>query len=328
MGALTNYSDCLTCGSSTFEVEIDGTHNWCLNYCPSGFTAGTIPTCPTPSGTVQVFVQALNSFVGPWTDNGITLNESGTKAAKERGQYFDGVSDTMSFSDFTLHFRFSISLWIRVDELTANQTLLSKDRDTFPNGLVMRVYIIPPAGQLAIDLTEQGNWANVVSTLSTGANRVPAADWVFAGFSSSLNNDSVTTAVRTWINDGTETNNDTVSHHYIDDATAQKTYLGAYRTNASSFADHLKGFIYKIHIFNNAEASGSANYGNAGCDASCSAECTNVSTECMADHDFTEYADSQSCDTTTCNDTSIGCVRDGECQTCSFAHCHLCYDRE
>ena len=154
MGALTNYSDCLTCGSSTYEVDIDGTHNWCLNYCPTSFTAGTIPDCPTPVGTVQVFVHALNSFIGPLTDNGITLTESGTKAAKERGQYFNGSSDTMSFSDFTLHFRFSISVWIRLDDTLTDQTLLSKDRDTFPNGLVMRLYFKSVAGQLGIDLVE------------------------------------------------------------------------------------------------------------------------------------------------------------------------------
>jgi hypothetical protein len=69
VGALTNYSDCLTCPATTYEVDIDTTHKFCLGYCPGGFTLGAAPICGTPAGAVMVFEKSLNTFVGPWTVN-------------------------------------------------------------------------------------------------------------------------------------------------------------------------------------------------------------------------------------------------------------------
>jgi hypothetical protein len=90
---------------------------------------------------VKVYDAAFNTFVGDWTDNSIALGSTTTKPAKERGQYFNGTNGVMTFAAFTLHFRFSAAFIIRLDDLAADYTVFSKDRNAFPNGLVARMYI-------------------------------------------------------------------------------------------------------------------------------------------------------------------------------------------
>ena len=327
-GSRSDYADCLTCGSGTFELDIDGTHNYCLNYCPTGFTDGGAPSCPTPTTTVQIFAAALDSFEGPWTTGSINLTSNGTHPAKYRGQYFDGT-DNMLFDDFQLHFRFSISMWIWLADNTTNQTLFSKDTNSFPDGLAMRAYTSNPDGHLAVDIGEIGTLSNINTTGTAGQAIAQQAVWTFVGYSISLENTANSLKVRMWINEGTEELSATAEPNwYIDDATAYKAYLGGYRSDTSVFEDQLTGFIYKVNIYNNAEdtPNGSAYYGNAGCTDCSGGSCTDVNTECMQSAPFDQDLGGNTCEAATCAD--ISCVRDSACQTCTFAYCHLCYDRE
>ena len=138
-GALTNYSDCTSCLAPSFSVPITGSYFYCANYCPEGFTA-SVPTCTASTSPSLIYTALLNNFDGPWTNNGITATQQGMNPAKERGHYFSGTDEYASLSDFTLNFRFSILAWIRIDDLTSDQVIFSKDRDTFPDGLVFRAF--------------------------------------------------------------------------------------------------------------------------------------------------------------------------------------------
>jgi hypothetical protein len=67
------YKNCLTCGNSKYQVDIDGSHFWCSNYCPKGYTpAGTPPSCAAPTDFL-IYADTFELFAGSWLNNGITL---------------------------------------------------------------------------------------------------------------------------------------------------------------------------------------------------------------------------------------------------------------
>ena len=112
---------------------------FCANYCPEGFTS-SVPTCTASNSPSLIYTGLLNNFDGPWTNNGITATQQGLNPAKERGHYFSGNDEYASLSDFALNFRFTILAWVRIDDLTSERVIFSKDRDTFPDGLVLRAF--------------------------------------------------------------------------------------------------------------------------------------------------------------------------------------------
>ena len=127
--------------------------------------------------------------------------------------------------------------------------------------------------------------------VSSGGNAVAVEEWTFVGYAISLNDNTVDTDVRLWVNDDVGSTGTISGKRYLDDVTNHKAFIGAYRTAASTYTDELQGFMYVIHIFNSAILSGDeGKYGNSGC--SCSgAKCTDVTTQCLRDWDFLEYAD-------------------------------------
>ena len=148
-------------------------------------------------------------------------------------------------------------MWIRLDDLSANQTLFSKDTNTFPDGMAIQTFINNTDGFLAVEIGEIGNLTNRNPVTSDGNCKVTAEQWTFTGFSIALETTTGNTAnIRMWINDASDqTSYSGESNWYIDDATAHKAYLGAYRSDSSVFEQMMTGFIYKVNIYNNAEST-------------------------------------------------------------------------
>ena len=272
-------------------MYIDGTHFFCANYCPQGFTS-SLPTCTNSSTPSLIYTGLFNNFDGPWTNNGITLTQVGLNPAKERGHYFSGTDEYAEFTtDFSLYFRFTVLAWLRLDDLTSDQTVFSKDRGSFPNGLVFRSYITATDGFLKVDIADADDtFATAGSFTSSASNVTPAEDWTFVGYSINLNDNTVDTDVRLWVNNEAGSTGNISGKRYRDDSTNHKAHIGMYRSGATTYDDELRGFMYVIHIFNSALTGDEGKYGNSGC--SCSgAKCTDVTTQCLSDWDFLEYAD-------------------------------------
>ena len=101
---------------------------------------------------------------------------------------------------------------------------------------------------------------------STGSNFVVAKDWTFIGYAVSLNDNTVDTDVKLWVNNDAGSTGTISSKRYLDDATNHKAFIGAFRTAASTYENEFKGFMYVIHIYNSALLSGDdGKYGNSGC---------------------------------------------------------------
>ena len=101
--------------------------------------------------------------------------------------------------------------------------------------------------------------------MSSAGNAVAAADWIFVGFAISLNDNTLDTDVRLWVNNDAGSTGTITGKRYIDDATNHKAFIGAQRTAASNYENEFKGFMYVIHIYNSAILSGDeGKYGNSG----------------------------------------------------------------
>jgi hypothetical protein len=131
-------------------VDIDGTHNWCANYCPTGYaSSGSAPNCDNPTTTWLIYDISFNAFSGTWENNNITLASSSVAPAKNRGQYFNGTGSSMQFSDFTLAINFSVLTWLRLDDLSSEYSVFSKDRSTAKFtafATVFRAYVAATSG--------------------------------------------------------------------------------------------------------------------------------------------------------------------------------------
>ena len=144
-----------------------------------------------------------------------------------------------------------------------------------------------------------------------------------------MDDNTLDTNVRLWVNNDAGSTGTISGKAYLDDGTNHKAFIGAYRTDATTYTDELRGFMYVIHIYNSAIDSGDdSKYGNSGC-ACDGAKCTDDAIQCLRDWDFLEYAAGTSCDPS----CTRGCVRGSDtCDsiTCEngFTHCDLCYDRE
>jgi hypothetical protein len=126
----------------------------------------------------------------------------------------------------------------------------------------------------------------------------------------SFDSDTKTSSVRLWKNEGSTTSESVIESYggfWLDDST-NETWLGSIEISADTFADTLKGFMYKMIIENRALMTTSPYYKFGACDSSCSTTCTDQTTECLDDYLFTEYADGSPCGSD-CNTNKIGCRR-------------------
>lgn len=160
---------------------MDGSHFYCTNYCPTDFdTTGGNPNCAVPAGAVLIFSGVFNDFANVWTDNGITVTakpavtvSTGIKPAFERGQYFDGSDNYLELSAFKLYWSFTITGWLRLDNLNKEYTIFEKSKD-FPNATVFRATVTKDDGFLKTYLADTDDWTDLSATATTGTNAVVA----------------------------------------------------------------------------------------------------------------------------------------------------------
>ena len=337
-GGLTNYSDCTVCGNGTFEIEMGATYKYCLNYCPTGFTAGSAPVC-TPNDVANnlIYSGVFSTIDGPWPNNSITATASATTLpAKQRGQHFSGTDSYMTVDTYTLGPNFTITAWIRADNLDNQMALFTKDRNSdYPNAALFTAEISATTGTLQAVLIDPSD--NSTSNFeSTGSAVVAASTWEVVGFSIKLNESAVDSDIRLWVGSGNgafQTIHPAVSVVFLDDPSGYTSFIGTQRvTDATTYSNCFVGFVYSFYIYNQAyNSEGDSPRVQAGsCDAACnSLTCTDVDTQCLGNWEFTEYSPGNICQSTC---LTTGCVRDEECAlvTCNspFEHCDLCFDRE
>jgi hypothetical protein len=172
--------------------------------------------------------------------------------------------------------------WVRLDDLSAHYTLFSKDRNAgFPNdNLVFRAFVTSTSGFLAVEMADSDDWTARSTFTASDDVKVVAETWTSVGFSVGIDTNAVDSSVRMWVGDGDGAANRSktitaTGRIYVDDATAHKGYIGAYRTtDASTFAEAVKGFVYSFYVYNKVTATGAPREGNADCGTCSPALCT------------------------------------------------------
>ena len=84
-----------------------------------------------------------------------------------------------------------------------------------------------------------------------------------------------------WVGDGTGTKETTVTNTgkiYLDDLTAHKSFIGAYRSDLTNWTGEFKGFIYSFYIYNEAITTGSPHDFAGSCSGCSTLGCTDVAT--------------------------------------------------
>ena len=333
VGGTNNYSDCTLCDSSSFGITHDVTpHYYCLNYCPTTFTAGTQPDC-TPGGSYLVYESNFSLFSDTWENNGISFltTDQDVYPAKYRGQYFNGSTSYMKFSNFTLSTSFTIMAWIRVDSIQPS-CLFSKDNGTFPNADIFQAYW-DALGFLNVEISNRADPGNGLTTNTSSVDaQLAPVDWKLVVFAVAMASNTEDSDIQLWINESTNAVSETITGRvYEDDVSSYPAFLGIQRSTAETDKNTpFPGFIYSVKIYNTVLADITQYPQPATCSGSCAGlTCTDVATECLGDWGFTEWGPSQTCGSG-CG--GIGCVRDGDCNISkcdgTFAFCHLCYDRE
>ena len=138
----------------------------------------------------------------------------------------------MSFSSFTLWLDFTIYSWIRLDSLSSDTALFSKERGVAGENRVFRAMIQNSNGGLIVNMYDSDDWTTIDFTPGVAGLVVASQTWTLVGYSVHLNDDAVTDTVRIWINDGTTENTVSLSHaHYVDDGTSNgyDAFLGVSR---------------------------------------------------------------------------------------------------
>ena len=216
----------------------------------------------------------------------------------------------MQLSSLKLAPSFSFLAYIRLDDLASDITIFSKDRNAVSDSVVFSIEITT-TGLLAVKLADSvDSWASF-GTATTTASTYTAADWAHIGVTVSYSATSEDADLRLWINADSPEPVTIVGKVFYDDTAAYNTLIGKEQPTNSSSAGLVKGFIYKVWLYN--EALGTEPHNPATCNCSgANTTCTDVATECAADWGFNEYADASSCNAdATCD--NIGCVRDSSC---------------
>ena len=88
-----------------------------------------------------------------------------------------------------LHFDFSVMMWVRFDDLAADYTLFSKDRNQDTDGLVFRAYV-DTSGLLKVTMADSDDWAAPATVSSADPRKVTAVTWTHVGFSVDMDNNA------------------------------------------------------------------------------------------------------------------------------------------
>ena len=143
-------------------------YRFCANYCPTGFTNSDFTDCTDGGSVITVFSDDFNDFGGSWTSGTVTATAvNDVMPAKMRGQYFKGVNQYMSFDSFTLWLDFSLYSWIRLDNLSHDHTLFSKERGVALENRIFRAGLRNSDGALFVDMYDSDDWTNIDTAAAT-----------------------------------------------------------------------------------------------------------------------------------------------------------------
>ena len=318
-GGLGNYSDCNGCTGDFFQIFNAGT--FCTDYCPTGWDAGCVNNI---SGDYVAIT--FNTFASNWTANSFTvltndfqtINAAATYPAYERGIYF--VDYYISFNDSSLALDWTISGWMRPDDLSTKQTFYSKTDGS--HNVLFRGFINTD-GTIGATIAQQSDTSqNEDHTSSAGT--VSAGVWAYLAFAVRLQTSATQDEITFAIGAAQSAVTTTVGYYFLDRNGGTASEIGARKTGSATYDEYFGGFFYNFFIDDNYLTSISARMDQSSC-TNCSSSCAGGTADCLANLDITAY-DGGSC----AGGCDRGCRRGEACQTCdgSDTLCHLCFDVE
>ena len=139
-----NYSDCTACLSTHWAQTFDaGIKSWCTDYCPSGFTQGSQPSCTEPIAGPALASWSFAGLTTPWThSSGFNITPTGTSPSPARGAYVSGIaSEYLRLDAYTFPISVTISGWIWLIDNQSKQYLFAKDDDQTSNVTYFGVFV-------------------------------------------------------------------------------------------------------------------------------------------------------------------------------------------
>jgi hypothetical protein len=129
-------------------------------------------------------------------------------------------------ASLSLRFSFTVQGYVRLDNLTNEVTVLSKDRDTgYPSNVVFRASITATDGYLKAEIAEMTGYVLAAVTsedTGTPANSVKVAEktWTLIGYSVEMKTTTIDSTIRLWMNGDAGQTKELANRYYLDSATA------------------------------------------------------------------------------------------------------------
>jgi hypothetical protein len=359
-GGKDDYSDCLTCESTAYELVDIGGYKFCAEYCPwwTTYNNGGNTGCSGSSTNAWVSL----SFNVPWIkfsnsgDGGSDLDATPTQAkpsgipVKNRGIYFDGASNGyIKFVSLYLNTQLTIRAWVLTQQLGGYQTVFSKDNIKLSGSDYSVFWFgLDTDGKVLGEIINPNDENDSVTSSSNTAMQID--NWYHVALTTQLS--TITkTEIQVYINGAAENAKQTKEGVFFLDNVDYESTIGIERDGASSFTSKWNGYLYEFDLNNTFNASfATGRYIDTGCNTAfgCFSTVCPSASECLWTVEWNEFVDedkiagnsTSNCNppsncVTTCDPTSCGndsCVRDEECHFsgCSESNniCHLCDDRE
>ena len=358
-----SFEDCTLCDASHYATE----GNVCETACPSGSTDGG-GTCSL--GGTHILGINFNVLGTTYTNTGadvgalsfgITTTQVDTGSAvpsaypqKNRGVYFNGSSEAyVKIDSVHLWPVFTVHQWVRRTAQNAAHALFSKDRGD-SNSAALSVYLyIGSNNKIKAEIANHDSGTN---SDHQSSSTVAQNEWKFLSTTFS-NTDGYRTVIQSWIDrsdNGSTTCGNTNNEMFVLDSSSWPIYVAIDRTNTSAFTHKFEGFMFEMHVWQEAYDNLSNNhYSDAGCPANGASTCSadgNGTLE-MWNSGFAEFTNDAGvntvCTAVTTNCQYTGCYWPGQasttemdCVSCSVnarttsamgvwdKYCNMCYDRE
>ena len=276
-----NYSDCTACMPNKWDQQFNsGSYKWCTDYCPTGFTQGTQPSCTEPGLSSNIASWTFN-VATPWT--GISM--TGSSPSPLRGLYHNTSTEMYLDPQVTFSINFTISSWMLLFSNQSYQSIFSKDDNVGGSNNTVYAHLYIESGQLIFEWNDISDYNNSDLAKDTTTN-FPEGTWEYWAVSVKMSDDALNSTIR-FIKGVTTSEIDytsTGNTHFLDLETGQ-TFIGHSRDADKNAEYIMHGLIYNFHIDHGFYTTGDAalHYGNTGCDSSCSGGfCTKVVTECLS----------------------------------------------
>ena len=338
-----HYLTCRECDSLTFK-QPDAAFFICFANCPTGFgeDLGTMQCSGSATEIVKydmsyitrpiVNIQTAYSAQDGLAGTAINSNFSDPLPYYLRGSYF-ATNAAIQIPDIRIKHSFTILMWVRFDDTTGLQTLLSIDRASYAstdeeNTLDIR------SNSRAIEVAVYKHRASDVGweTAQSGPSVITAATWYYLGVS--LDFDGTDTAVLVYI-DGSAATMDadaTLTGVHLEHQDGFNTMLGcaAQSSGASASPENpFTGHMFTFKLNQTVLTSLVDDHTTSGClgpAATCS-KCPITSTDnlCLWEvgNDKREEGDGTAVDCN-CTTSTTGCRRKDDCNLCFDRICAVC----